>query len=189
MKNVTINQKNSNRGFSLVELIIVIAIMAILVGVIAPQLIGYIYKAKRVKDVSMADVVREASEYAYMMNDIPLFDSDASREGLSLQHVNDGHYHTDIKNDGNMVYCAWNKSAEAAVNTTNPVHFLEYTVAECDRFPASSVNPDYIISFVFDPVTAKCIGVYLTDDPLGGGYDKYELYPDGSEYIAHGPNF
>ncbi|HAL02696.1 MAG TPA: hypothetical protein DCP07_05005, partial [Lachnospiraceae bacterium] len=34
----------NNKGFSLVELIIVIAIMAILVGVMAPQLIKYIEK-------------------------------------------------------------------------------------------------------------------------------------------------
>ncbi|MBO6205612.1 MAG: prepilin-type N-terminal cleavage/methylation domain-containing protein, partial [Lachnospiraceae bacterium] len=36
----------NNKGFSLVELIIVIAIMAILVGVMAPQLIKYIEKSK-----------------------------------------------------------------------------------------------------------------------------------------------
>ena len=34
-------QKN-NKGFSLVELIVVIAIMAVLVGVLAPQFIKYV---------------------------------------------------------------------------------------------------------------------------------------------------
>lgn len=44
-----------NKGFSLVELIIVIAIMAILVGVMAPQLMKYVEKSR----VS-ADTVRTA---------------------------------------------------------------------------------------------------------------------------------
>ena len=37
-------QKN-NKGFSLVELIVVIAIMAVLVGVLAPQLMKYVEKS------------------------------------------------------------------------------------------------------------------------------------------------
>ena len=42
--------KKGNGGFSLVELIIVIAIMAVLVGVLAPQYLSYIHKAKVAAD-------------------------------------------------------------------------------------------------------------------------------------------
>ena len=42
-------QKN-NKGFSLVELIVVIAIMAVLVGVLAPQLIKYVEKSREATD-------------------------------------------------------------------------------------------------------------------------------------------
>ena len=50
----------NNKGFSLVELIIVIAIMAILVGVMAPQLIKYIEKANVSADTQICDSVRTA---------------------------------------------------------------------------------------------------------------------------------
>ena len=42
----TNKNKQHNSGFSLIELIIVIAIMAILVGVMAPSLLSYIHKAR-----------------------------------------------------------------------------------------------------------------------------------------------
>ena len=47
------NQKR-NAGFSLVELIIVVAIMAVLVGVIAPQWLKSVERSRRVTDVQNA---------------------------------------------------------------------------------------------------------------------------------------
>ena len=41
----------NNKGFSLIELIVVIAIMAILVGALAPQVTKYIESARRASDV------------------------------------------------------------------------------------------------------------------------------------------
>lgn len=40
----------SNKGFSLVELIVVIAIMAIMVGMLAPSVIGQVEKSREAKD-------------------------------------------------------------------------------------------------------------------------------------------
>lgn len=45
------NEKKDNKGFSLVELIIVIAIMAILVGIVGTQVLPYIEKSKKAKDI------------------------------------------------------------------------------------------------------------------------------------------
>ena len=56
----------NNKGFSLVELIIVIAIMAILVGVMAPQLIKYIEKTNVSSDTQLCDSVKTAVTTAMM---------------------------------------------------------------------------------------------------------------------------
>lgn len=50
----------NNKGFSLVELIIVIAIMAVLVGVLAPQFIKYVEQARRGKDIQAANSFQTA---------------------------------------------------------------------------------------------------------------------------------
>lgn len=44
-------RKLNNKGFSLVELIIVIAIMAVLIGLLAPQFIKYVQRSKYSTDV------------------------------------------------------------------------------------------------------------------------------------------
>ncbi len=53
-----------NKGFSLVELIIVIAIMAILAAAIAPALIRYIDKSRRSDDVAAAETLNTAMQAA-----------------------------------------------------------------------------------------------------------------------------
>ena len=45
----------TNKGFSLVELIIVIAIMAVLVGVLAPQYIKYVEKSRVSADAQQVE--------------------------------------------------------------------------------------------------------------------------------------
>ncbi len=52
----------NNKGFSLVELIIVIAIMAILVGVLAPQFIKYIERSRVSKDMQNVQQAKTAVE-------------------------------------------------------------------------------------------------------------------------------
>lgn len=46
-------KKANNKGFSLVELIIVIAIMAILVGVVGSQVVPYLEKSRKSKDIQI----------------------------------------------------------------------------------------------------------------------------------------
>lgn len=53
-------KKTNNKGFSLVELIIVVAIMAILIGVLAPQYIKYVEKSRVSADNKTADDIVSA---------------------------------------------------------------------------------------------------------------------------------
>ena len=51
------SQKN-NKGFSLVELIVVVAIMAVLMGVLVPTLVKNVEKSKKQKDASAIEEIR-----------------------------------------------------------------------------------------------------------------------------------
>ena len=55
-------EKMNNKGFSLVELIIVIAIMAILVGVLAPQFIKYVERSRMSTDMQNVESYKTALE-------------------------------------------------------------------------------------------------------------------------------
>lgn len=50
----------NNKGFSLIELIVVIAIMAILVGVLAPNVMRYVRQSRVSADTQLADTIRTA---------------------------------------------------------------------------------------------------------------------------------
>ncbi len=54
--------KGNNDGFSLVELIIVIAIMAVIVGILAPQFIKYVEQSRESKDLQNIEEMKKAVE-------------------------------------------------------------------------------------------------------------------------------
>lgn len=58
------NKKNKNKGFSLIELIIAIAILVILTGLLAPQFMKYIEKSREAKDMQALDTVYTAVQGA-----------------------------------------------------------------------------------------------------------------------------
>ena len=59
MKKLEQNKKN-NKGFSLVELIVVIAIMIVLVAVLAPVFTKYVEQSRRATDVQNANTIASA---------------------------------------------------------------------------------------------------------------------------------
>ena len=55
-------RRKNNKGFSLVELIVVIAIMAVLVGVLAPQFIKYVERSRQSTDLQNVQELKSAIE-------------------------------------------------------------------------------------------------------------------------------
>ena len=66
---------NKKKGFSLVELIIVIAIMAILVGVVASQVIPYMEKSRQAKDQQQLSNISTALVSAISQSPIEVKDT------------------------------------------------------------------------------------------------------------------
>ncbi|MDE5965870.1 MAG: prepilin-type N-terminal cleavage/methylation domain-containing protein [Lachnospiraceae bacterium] len=60
----------SNHGFSMVELIIVIAVMAILAGALAPTLIKYVNKSRIASDLDSADTLAKAAQLAVVDHEV-----------------------------------------------------------------------------------------------------------------------
>lgn len=63
-------KKMNNKGFSLVELIIVIAIMAILIAVLAPQYIKYVEKSRKSADLDNYQAIIDAVQVVYADTDL-----------------------------------------------------------------------------------------------------------------------
>lgn len=75
---------SNNKGFSLVELIIVVAIMAILIGVLAPQYIKYVEKSRISGDADLVDSIRKGVETMISDPDYTITDGTITITGTGI---------------------------------------------------------------------------------------------------------
>lgn len=68
MKNMLKKARKNNKGFTLVELIIVIAIIAVLSAVVAPQYIKYVENSRIATDRNAVEEIMHAAEIAAVGN-------------------------------------------------------------------------------------------------------------------------
>lgn len=124
--------KKSNKGFSLVELIIVIAIMAILAAAIAPALIRYIDKSRKADDVQFFGQIQTAASAALANEDA--YAAVASKLGTSNAVWSGSAKNTgDVQNDTTN-----NKFVEEVNSTLGSGNKLKY-IKGCKNSPSITV--------------------------------------------------
>ena len=148
-------KKLNNKGFSLVELIIVIAIMAVLAGALAPALITYIEKSRISTDKQTADTIRSAIQAA--LADDTIYDAtikDAAisgtytpgATGLALTGVKDNSCKDQVNDNVKPANVkikskkAWNETAfQVRITTDGDVRvFLTYKAANAKKYGATA---------------------------------------------------
>ena len=70
--------KNTKKGFTLIELIVVIAIIGVLAAVLVPTMLGYVAKSKISSANSAADSLRKAINSA-------LIEIDEEKDGVASE--------------------------------------------------------------------------------------------------------
>ena len=81
-------KKKDNKGFTLVELVVVIAILAILVGLLAPQYTKYVERSRKSADVNnMDELVKAVQVYAV---DNAVAQTGATAKTITIQLTKDG---------------------------------------------------------------------------------------------------
>lgn len=149
-------KKRHNQGFSLVELIVVVAIMAVLIGILVPTLVGNVNKTKRTTDVNTADEIIGCITRVISAN-TELYDSLADNAGTTTKF-------------------SWNSSTTMADVNTNPIIYAVFE--EFGDVPKSKWNShlDWLITF-----NGTNVHIYLVDNPSDS--QGYELYPNSEQFV------
>ena len=146
------SQKN-NKGFSLVELIVVVAIMAVLMGILVPTLVKNVEKSKKQKDASAIEEIRST-----MVTTL----ADPTYSDIEATIVYDG---TTIDVDNPKTITAVEPITDAEVKT-----FLTAVSADVKdwKFTSKAYKADDEVTFV---ISGQMVTVYreAEDESVSGG--------------------
>lgn len=128
-----------NKGFSLIELVVVIAIMAVLIGVLAPNFMKYYNNSGVVTDVTNANEMAKALAAAI-----------AGQEGASVPAHIQGKGGTVVTGvDGLTVlpYCKTDREAEWDINTSFDEGVVQISLRGYVIFPETAGGNAYYNAF------------------------------------------
>ena len=131
-------KKLDNKGFTLVELIIVIAIIAVLAAVLAPQYIKYVEKSKVSADKDTAAAIEKAINVVYA-------DGTVSGAGTFTWSTKDGGLTSSIDNAADAVTAITGAPKKAQSKVAQEVTAgVKWTVTVAtDGTPSIAPAPDY----------------------------------------------
>ena len=141
-------ERMNNKGFSLVELIIVIAIMAVLVVVLAPQFLKYVERARVSTDKDNAAAIATAFQVWAAAEGNP---ATAASINVTDKGINDGAAYTSGDWAGDALTDAGLAAGDAKIQSKRASWggtTKKYTVTISDKgrvtfTPADIGNPDY----------------------------------------------
>ena len=128
-------ERMNDRGFSLVELIIVIAIMAILIVVLAPQYLKYVERSRNSTDLQNATTMKTAIE------------TYAADPQAATPFTSGDEFNLEVKNGGTTVTGAASAKAEADIKCSSRTRWSEYTIT-------GEVLPNGAISWTYTSTPA-----------------------------------
>ena len=161
----------NNKGFSLVELIIVIAIMAVLVGVLAPTYLQYVEKSKKSNDVSTVDSIINAVEIGAIDPEVM---TDKSVK-LEITVLNTGSptfaiVAKDKDNNDISTTSKWKSVVEAAVGTDISLKSTNWTTKNASGSDEGTAGTVKIVA-TRDGATGKVVFKYHGD--TAGSFKAY----------------
>ena len=142
MKKLMNKIRKSNAGFTLVELIIVIAIIAILTVVLAPQYVKYVEKSKLSADESAAATLLQEVEVA-IVDAAASGDSITTGGTITMNNTNTtaaGGLDTDITDSMTAADANWSK---AKSQRAGKQYVITVTVSAAGDVTAAGVWSDY----------------------------------------------
>lgn len=156
--------KKTNKGFSMVELIIVIAIMAILAGALAPALIKYINKSRISTDIQTGQTIATAVQTA--LSDEYGYDAAATSTY-----------------SGKMVSAAtlWGNNDSFAASVKNTVGTQPKVKSKKCLIKGNNSKTSGDFAIKVDPLN-NSVEVYIG---AGGGGHLHKVYPEAAACLTN----